>query len=229
MTSGGTQGVSGDSSGTLSADNIYAQVKRSRRQWRHYGFGMPRNCDHQDSPSSSRAIYTAHHEPPIFYGNLAGDCARWDVGVGDPAKVEDTNDVHSGPLAAALNANNLPAFATLGPTDDGGNSSAGGEVDPGKGDAFLARWIPRLTASRAYRSGTTAIFITWDEPDDFSSSTPKAPIPTLVVAPWVPAGRRVATRLNHYSMLRATEEMLGLKPLLGAAASAPSMRASFHL
>ena len=97
------------------------------------------------------------------------------------------------------------------------------------GDAFLARWIPRLTASRAYRSGTTAIFITWDEPDDFSSSTPKAPIPTLVVAPWVPAGVRVATRFNHYSMLRTTEEMLRLSPFLGAAASAPSMRSPFHL
>ena len=58
-----------------------------------------------------------------------------------------------GPLADALRRNRLPAFATLGPTDDGGNSAAGGEVDPVKGDAFLARWIPRITASRAYRGG----------------------------------------------------------------------------
>jgi phosphatidylinositol-3-phosphatase len=228
MTSGGTQGVTGDSSGPLGADSIYAQVRRSGRRWRHYAFGMPSNCDPRDSPSSDRAIYTAHHAPPVFYRSIAADCARWDVGVGDPAKVEDRNDVRSGPLARALDTNTLPAFATIEPTDDGGDSKAGGEVDPVKGDAFLARWIPRITASRAYRSGRTAILITWDEPDDFGTNPPRDTIATIVVAPTVPRGDRVATRFDHYSMLRTTEEMLGLRPFLGAAANARSMRRGFH-
>jgi len=228
MTSGGTQGVTGDSSGPLAADNIYAQVKRSGRQWRHYAFGMPSNCDHADAPSSNRAIYTAHHQPPVFYRTIAADCARWDVGVGDPAKVEDRNDVRAGPLATALRRNRLPAFATIEPTDDGGNSKAGGEVDPVKGDAFLARWIPRITSSTAYRRGRTAIFITWDEPDDFGTDPPRDTIATIVIAPTVPAGTKVATRFDHYAMLRTTEELLGLSPFLGAAANAPSMRRGFH-
>ena len=228
MTSGGTQGVTGDSSGPLSADNIYAQVKRSGREWRHYAFGMPSNCDRRDAPDSDRAIYTAHHQPPLFYRNIAADCARWDVGVGDPAKVEDRNDVRTGPLAKALRSDALPAFATLEPTDDGGDSRAGGEVDPVKGDAFLARWIPRIAASRAYRRGRTAVFITWDEPDDFGTDPPRDSIATIVIAPTVPAGARVATRLDHYAMLRTTEELLGLRPFLGAAGTAPSMRGGFH-
>ena len=229
MTSGGTQGVTGDSSGRLSADNIYAQVRRSGRKWRHYAFGMPSNCDHKDAPNKDRAIYTAHHQPPIFYSNLAADCRRWVVGVGDPRKVVDRSDVRRGPLADALRRDHLPAFATLGPTDDGGNSRAGGEVDPVRGDAFLARWIPRITSSRAYRSGRTAIFITWDEPDDFGANPPRDTIPTLVIAPTVPRGARSATRFDHYAMLRTTEEMLGIGTFLGAAANAPSMRAGFHL
>jgi hypothetical protein len=228
MTSGGTQGVRGDSSGLLPADNIYARVKRSGRQWRHYAFGMPANCHRRDSPSSDRAIYTAHHQAPIFYRNLAGDCARWDVGVGDPTKVEDLDDVRTGPLANALDTSRLPAFATLEPTDDGGDSSAGGEVDPMKGDAFLARWIPRITASRTYRRGRTAIFITWDEPDDFGRNPPRQTIATIVIAPTVPAGVRVGTRFDHYAMLRTTQQLLGLRPFLGAAAAAPSMRGGFH-
>jgi phosphatidylinositol-3-phosphatase len=228
MTSGGTQGVTGDSSGPLAADNIYAQVKRSGRQWRHYAFGMPSNCDHADAPSSNRAIYTAHHQPPIFYRSVAADCARWDVGVGDPAKVEDRSDVRTGPLADALRRNRLPAFATIEPTDDGGNSKAGGEVDPVKGDAFLARWIPRITSSSAYRRGRTAIFVTWDEPDDFGTDPPRDTIATIVIAPTVPAGTKVATRFDHYAMLRTTEELLGLSPFLGAAANAPSMRRGFR-
>ena len=147
--------------------------------------------------------------------------------MGDPSKVEDFSDVRRGPLADALRRNRLPAFATLGPTDDGGNSAAGGEVDPVKGDAFLARWIPRITASRAYRGGRTAIFITWDEPDDFGGR-PQAPIPTIVVAPSVRPGRRVAARLDHYAMLRTTEDLLRLRGHLGAAAHAPSMRRGFR-
>ena len=229
MTSGGTQGVTGDSSGMLSADNIYNRVKRSGRQWRHYAFGMPSNCLRRDAPSSSRAIYTAHHAPPVFYRNLGADCRRWDVGVGDPTKVEDPNDIRTGPLARALDTNTLPAFATLEPTDDGGHSKAGGEVDPVKGDAFLARWIPRITSSRAYRAGRTAIFITWDEPDDFGTNPPRDTIATIVIAPTVPAGARVGARFDHYAMLRTTEEMLRLRPFLGAAARAPSMRGGFHL
>ena len=229
MTSGGTHGVTGDSSGPLSADSIYAQVRRSGRQWRHYAFGMPSNCARSDAPNSDGAIYTAHHNPAIYYRSIAADCARWDVGVGDPSKVEDGNDVRTGPLAQALDTNTLPAFATIEPTDDGGNSSAGGEVDPVKGDAFLARWIPRIVSSRAYRRGRTAILITWDEPDDFGTNPPRDTIATVVVAPTIRRGARVATPFDHYSMLRTTEEMLGLRPFLGAAATARSMRRAFHL
>jgi phosphatidylinositol-3-phosphatase len=39
----------------------------------------------------------------------------------------------------------------------------------------------------------------------------------------------VAERFDHYSMLRATQEMLGLEPLLGYAATAADMRAPFNL
>jgi hypothetical protein len=148
--------------------------------------------------------------------------------VGDPTKVEDRSDVRTGPLARALQTNKLPAFATIEPTDDGGNSSAGGEVDPVKGDAFLARWIPRITRSAAYRRGRTAIFITWDEPDDFGNNPPRQTIPTIVIAPTVLAGVKVGTRFDHYAMLRTTEQLLGLRSFLGAAATATSMRGGFH-
>jgi hypothetical protein len=55
-------------------------------------------------------------------------------------------------------------------------------------------------------------------------------IPTLVFAPSVPPGTAVGTRFDHYSMLRTTEELLGLQPpYLGHAATATSMAAAFHL
>lgn len=224
MTSGSTQGITADSSGMLSADNIYNQVKQTGKQWRHYAFGMPSNCDHSDS---SNAIYTAHHEAPNYYTNIATDCANWDVPVGNPNLVTDTTDVTNSPLATALDTNTLPAFATLGPTDDGGCSSCGGEVDPGPGDAFLARWIPKITNSAAYKAGTVLVYITWDEAEDFTTVPSQQNIATVVIAPTVPAGTTSGTRFNHYSMLRDTEDVLGITNHLGGAATAPPMRSAF--
>jgi phosphatidylinositol-3-phosphatase len=42
-------------------------------------------------------------------------------------------------------------------------------------------------------------------------------------------GTASTTTFNHYSMLRTTEELLGLSPLLGNAATATSMRSAFNL
>jgi hypothetical protein len=49
-----------------------------------------------------------------------------------------------------------------------------------------------------------------------------------VISPSTPAGTRSGTFFSHYSLLRTTEELLGL-PKLGQASSARSMAAAFHL
>ena len=92
------------------------------------------------------------------------------------------------------------------------------------GDSWLSTLLPKILGSSAYTSGSTAIFITWDEDDSSASNH----IATLVIAPSVPVGTRVATTFNHYSMLRTTEELLGLNTYLGGAATATSMRSPFH-
>jgi len=92
------------------------------------------------------------------------------------------------------------------------------------GDAWLASFLPKVLDSSEYRGGKTAVFVTFDE-DDRSASNH---IVTLVVGPSVPTGARSGARFDHYAMLRTTEELLGLG-YVGAAASAPSMRAAFGL
>jgi phosphatidylinositol-3-phosphatase len=96
-----------------------------------------------------------------------------------------------------------------------------------QGDSWLAEFLPKVLASSQYRSGSTAIFVTWDE-DDYSKSNSQH-IPTLVIAPSVPPGTAATARFDHYALLRTTEELLGLNGFLGAAATAPTMRAAFHL
>jgi Phosphoesterase family len=42
-------------------------------------------------------------------------------------------------------------------------------------------------------------------------------VPLLVLSPYVKAGVNVPTRLSHYSLLRATEKLLGIRTQLGNA------------
>lgn len=80
------------------------------------------------------------------------------------------------------------------------------------------------------------MFITFDEGSGGSTgencvSNPtdaSCKVVTIVVSPSTPAGVQSATSFSHYSLLRTTEELLGL-PLLGQAASATSMTSAFNL
>src|SRR4051794_37436915 len=86
------------------------------------------------------------------------------------------------------------------------------------GDRWLSGFMAKVIASPEYQAGTTAVFVTWDEDDRGDNH-----VATLVVSPSTPPGTADAVAYNHYSLLRTTEEMLGL-PLLGQAAVAGSMR-----
>jgi hypothetical protein len=228
MTSGGTWGVTGDSSSPLHVPSIFSQVKSRHLQWRSYSESMPHNCDQSDYPSDN-PVYTAHHEPVIYYAGIRRDCARWDVPLGT---------VRKGALAHALAANRLPAFAIVGPNDDGGTTKQGcsrpcGDVDPPLSDSFLRDWMAKILTSKAYASGRTAVFVTWDEDATFENTLCSAlncdHLATLVVSPSVRPGTRSATFFSHYSLLRTTEDLLALRGHLGKAAAATSMAPAFHL
>jgi phosphatidylinositol-3-phosphatase len=228
MTSGGTWGVTGDSSAELQVPSLFSQVRAAHLQWRSYSESMPHNCDRSDYPSHN-PVYTAHHEPVIYYARIRRDCDRWAVPLGT---------THKGALAQALAANTLPAFAIVGPNDDGGTKKPGcsrpcGNVDPPRSDSFLRAWMRTILTSKAYASGTTAVFVTWDEDATFENALCPAldcdHIATLVVSPSVLPGTRSDRAFSHYSLLRTTEDMLGLRAHLGKAASAPSMAPAFHL
>ena len=146
--------------------------------------------------------YAVKHNPQAYYVNLGADCAAYNVPLGDPPD-----------LSARF------TFITPNLIDDMHDGTVA------DGDTWLSQFVPKLLSSAVYTAGRTAIFLTWDEDDGLSANH----IPTLVIAPSVAAGTKVQTRLDHYSMLRATQEMLGLVPLLGGAATAADVRAPFNV
>jgi hypothetical protein len=151
---------------------------------------------------SDAGDYAVRHNPQAYYVNLGGDCARYNVPLADPPD-----------LSARF------TFVTPNLIHDMHNGTVA------DGDAWLSTFMPKVLTSDEYTPGHAAVFLTWDEDDLLSANQ----IPTLVIAPSVAPGTRVTARLDHYAMLRATQEMLGLAPLLGAAAGAADMRTPFSL
>ena len=193
---------------SVTTDNLFAQAPT----WKAYQESMPSPCFAEDAP-----LYTHLVNPPLYYSTLSG-CDQFDVPFPE--------------LQRDLDADRLPAFAFVAPNLC--NDMHNCPIDTG--DAWLARVVTRLVASAAYQRGTTAIIVTFDEGRKQGSNRcatntrePGCHIVTLVVAPSTPPGTVSAALFNHYSLLRTTEEMLGVGRFLGEAARATSMRAAFNL
>jgi phospholipase C len=168
---------------------------------------MPAPCDLSDSNT-----YAVKHNPEAYYVRVRAACRRADVPLGSPS---------GGAFVSALSHATLPAFSLVVPNlcNDMHDCSVA------TGDAWLRTWVPKIAASAAYRAGNTVLLITWDEDDGSSSNH----VPLIVVSPSTRPGTRSATAFSHYSLLRATEELLGVRQYLGGAASARSLSPAFGL
>jgi hypothetical protein len=204
MTSGSTQRISDDddpSAHPLAAPSIFSQLGRG---WRALEESMPSRCD-----LSSSGQYAVRHNPAAYYTNIRAACRAQDVA-----------------LAGAPNLSARFTFVTPNLCHDMHSSSCASDSaeQVRVGDRWLAGFLPSVLRSPQYRAGRTAVFVTWDE-DDYGNDQH---IATLVVAPSVPRGAAPTARFDHYSLLRTTEEMLGL-PKIGNATRAASMLHAFRL
>jgi phosphatidylinositol-3-phosphatase len=150
---------------------------------------------------TASGLYAPKHNPAAYYTNIARACSKQDV------KLTSRPD-----LSARF------TFITPNLCHDSHSCSVS------TGDRYLAGLVAKIVKSPEYRGGRTALFITYDEDDGGTANH----IPTLVISPHTRAGTRSAGRFNHFSMLRTTEDMLGLGHI-GGARKAPSMRRAFGL
>jgi phosphatidylinositol-3-phosphatase len=191
----------------VAGPSIFSQVA----SWGVYAESMPGSCVRHDARP-----YVVHHTAAPYYTALS-DCARRDL-----------------PLTA-LNLAALPAFSLLVPNVNNDMHETSSSVSAG--DRWLRAHLGAILNSAVYRSGSTVVFLTWDEggiggrtTNNCATNTtdPGCHVALLVMSPFTQPGTRWTGLANHYSLLRMTEQILGL-PLLGRAASAPSLKRGFRL
>ncbi len=198
LTSGSRQGITDSGLPAAHPLSVASIFSQLGVNWRTLAQTMPSNCYKQNF-----AAYVARHNPATYYTNLAGACESQNVPMGSKP--------------------DLSAKFTLVVPD---NNYNGHDTGIAVADSWMKGYLPKILDSAQYRAGKTAVFVFFDEAE--GSGDVENQINMFVLSPSTPKGARDNTRLTHYSTLRATQEMLGLG-LLGGAATAPDMRAGFSL
>ena len=208
-----------------SSNNIFNQLNFGARTWKGYAESMPSNCD-----QANVGFYAPRHNPAVYYTDLSDTCGTRDVPLGTAANSALLKDFSSETTA--------PAFATVTPNLC--NDMHGATGCPSNlvatGDTFLKTWVPKITSTAVYKKHDTVVFVVWDEGEPgtakencaTNTTDQSCHVVAIAIAPSVKKGKRVGTLLNHYSLLRASEDLLGLSHL-GQAATANSLIKPFNL
>ena len=206
MTAGSNGGITTDCTACrTNVPNIFRQLTRRGRSWRGFAESMPSPCLRRDA-----GRYLMRHNPAVYFRHLAGTCRTSDLPMGTPAR---------GALRHALRKNVLPAYAFL--TPDACHDMH--DCPKSVGDAWLRSWLPLILANQSYRNGQMVVFLTFDEGEGADQR-----IATIVISRHVARGTVSRAQFTHYSLLRTTENLLGL-PLLGKAQEAAGMRRAFGI
>lgn len=208
-------------------DNIFRQAMQARETWKNYEESMATNCFEGEDDSN----YDINHNPAAYYTDLGGPsgapdspCKRFDVPLGTPESGNFETDLANG---------TLPNYSFIAP--DLIHDTHNGTI--AVGDQYLSQLIPTILDSREYKDGSTVLFLTWDEgeggsSDDCAYNTTDVGchVAMIVASPYTRPGTRSDKLFNHYSLLKTSEELLGL-PLLGHAKdpAVKSMAPPFHL
>jgi hypothetical protein len=147
---------------------------------------------------SNSGQYAVRHNPAAYYTNI--DCGSYDVPLTEPLDLSAAFTFVTPDLCASMH-----------------------DCSMYTGDIWLSSFMSVVLASPEYKSGGMVVFITFDEGGSSSQH-----IPTFVVSPYTAAGTASSEYYDHYSLLRTTEELLGLETL-GNASTARSMANPFGL
>jgi hypothetical protein len=197
------------------------QMAGAQLSWHGYFEGMadaegkPDNCVHPEPEAADTPTaegYSSLLNPFVFFHSLLdlGDC--------------DENDVPLTELAADLKkadgAANLsyisPSLCNAGFRDRCPEGTADGAA---AADAFLAKVVPEILASPAYKQDGLLIvsFVASDPapPTDPATPPPAEPkqVGALLVSPLLAPGGTDGAAYNPYSLLRSLEDLFGLQPL----------------
>lgn len=208
-----------------STENLFTQLDSAGISWKTYQENMPgtsgspgTNC-----PTTSSYPYAVRHNPFVFFDSVLGDgsyCASHVRPYSELAGDLSSPGTSGSPGSEVARFN----FITPNVTNDMHDFGAGSPSRERQGDSWLAREVPQILASAAYTNGGL-LLITWDE----GSNDGDGPIGMIALSPRAKGnGYHNSIYYTHSSTLRTLQDIFGVRPYLGDAANAESLRDLFN-
>jgi hypothetical protein len=195
------------------------QLVGARLRWHGYFEGMtdaagkPDDCVHPEPEAADAPTaggYSSLLNPFVYFHSLLdlGDCDENDVPLDELAKDLEKTD------STANFSYISPGLCNAGFRGTCPEGSADG---PAAADAFLAKVVPEILASPAYRKdGLLIVSFGAADPDPAAPPADPTKVGAVLLSPLLTPGATDAAAYNPYSVLRSVEELFNLEPLAGA-------------
>jgi len=198
LSGGSTFGIESDCTAChVAGPDLIDQLERNGISWKAYMEGMPAPC----YTGAGTDDYAKKHDPFVYFDDVRNDPERC-------GKVVPFTE-----LGPDIAGHHLPAFAWITPD----LCHDGHDCPVSSTDRWLRHWVPRIMGAL----GTDgAIVLAYDEGDSEAGCCGQAAgghVLAVIAGPAARSGIRIATRLDHYSMLRLVEDNWGLGRLGQAA------------
>jgi hypothetical protein len=184
-------------------------------EWRAY----EENISGKDCPVYDKPPYVVKHNPFVYFNDV--------VDPNNPNSAYCLTHIRPFEELARDLANNSVAsynFITPNICDDMHDSCSPLRNKIAQGDAWLAKNLPGILNSPAYRDGGV-VFITWDE-----AERADGPIGMIVLSPLAKGnGYGNSVHYDHGGLLRTLEEIFGVAPYLGNAATELDLKDLFSV
>lgn len=185
------------------ADHLVAQLAKTGISWKAY----EEDIDGVSCPLTNQAQYATKHNPFVYFDDVTeGNNSGFVFCI---AHIRPYSE-----FAADLQNNAVASYNFITPN----LCHDMHDCDVGAGDAWLSAEVPRILNSKPFQDGG-ALFITWDEGEGNDG-----PIGMIVLSPYAKGnGYASSMHFTHGSTLRTLQEIFGVQPSLGDAASATDL------
>jgi hypothetical protein len=190
--------------------HLTSQLDTADVPWKSYQEGISGT----ECPLDARGRYAPKHNPMVFFDDQT-----------DARKASSATCIaHQRPyeeLESDLRTNNVAAYNFITPDmcndmHDSAGCVTGNSIK--NGDAWLAREVPKILASKAYQDGG-AIFIVWDENEGAGHGS----IGMIALSPFAKKGYAGQVSYTHSSLLRTMQDVFAVKPYIRDAETAMAL------
>lgn len=223
---GSTLGCTSSGCPTITAPNLVDRFESAGLTWKGYfeNQNVAAGCD-----ANTHEPYDPIHNPFITFQDISTNTARCNqLVLANPSSCGVTDCI----LINDLNSGSAPNFMWLTPNDCNDMRGASGicSASISTGDNYLKSLVPNILSSSTFKTGRSALFITFDEGNGYCplNGSSESCVYSVWAGPAAKTSFGTTNLYNHYSFPKTIEVNWNLASLSSGDGSATPMTEFFN-